>query len=129
MVCKSERKSQHAKGYSTKQLAQALKELKAGSIKLHRASNKYKIVKTTLHNHLAGKRGQKGTSVRRTHVLSNEVELKLATGENLYGWLADESKDGPENKLVYVASKKGWMEILIFHNYFEKSLLPAIGNL
>ncbi|KAF2887323.1 hypothetical protein ILUMI_18850 [Ignelater luminosus] len=69
------------------------------------------------------------------YVAKNKLETPFKNNtpgenwENLYGdqWVADVGEDGPE-KLVCAVSKKGWMETHIFHNYFEKFFLPAIGK-
>ncbi|XP_022827114.1 uncharacterized protein LOC111356860 [Spodoptera litura] len=43
-------------------------------------------------------------------------------------WMADLNKDDYDFELTYAASTKGWMESEIFHNYFEKVLIPSLGE-
>lgn len=53
--------------------------------------------------------------------------LIVFKGKNIWdSWIADErnSFEG----MSYAASAKGWMETEIFYNYFQKTLIPALGT-
>lgn len=42
--------------------------------------------------------------------------------------MADLNKHDYDFELTYAASTKGWMDTEIFHNYFEKVLIPNLGE-
>lgn len=53
--------------------------------------------------------------------------LVVFKGKDVYDeWTAPEIPDGP--KLVYAATKKGWMEREVFENYFKKVLVKDFGE-
>ena len=53
--------------------------------------------------------------------------LVVFKGKDVYNeWTAPDVPDGP--KLVYAATKKGWMEREVFENYFRKVLIKDFGE-
>lgn len=53
--------------------------------------------------------------------------LIVYKGKNIWdAWVPDEEHSFPG--MAFAASKKGWMESDIFLNYFQKTLLPALGQ-
>ncbi|KAK9687901.1 hypothetical protein QE152_g35920 [Popillia japonica] len=80
MVRNYKRKSDRAKNYNKENIAQTLIELEGGLIIVHGASKKYKIPKTTLHDHLKGKHGSKSRTYCRGLVIPLEHEETLANG-------------------------------------------------
>lgn len=50
------------------------------------------------------------------------MPLIIFNGRHIYEWTAAE-ENSEITDIVYVATKKGWMETEVFNNYFSKNLL------
>lgn len=78
MVRKYVRKTKRGESYSKEKLAKAVDDVSSGRINVYQASSIYNIPKTTIVDHLKGRRGQKSSSFGRATALSVETESKLA---------------------------------------------------
>ncbi|XP_072400688.1 uncharacterized protein [Diabrotica undecimpunctata] len=74
------RRSSRGKGYTKESLKIALSAIKSGQMTLYRATKVYTIPRSTLHDHLKGRRGQKSSSYGRTQDIPQQEEEKLANG-------------------------------------------------
>lgn len=80
MVRNYNRKSNRAKNYSKEDIANAIAEFEAGLATLHGAAKKYKIPKSTLHDHVKGTHGTKSQTYGRAQAIPLEHETVLANG-------------------------------------------------
>ncbi|PZC77478.1 hypothetical protein B5X24_HaOG203356 [Helicoverpa armigera] len=89
--------------------------------------------------------GQKNKPCARTPYGSGKENITVLAGASASGrklpplivfkgkfvwdqWMADLNDSDYDFELTYAASAKGWMETDIFHNYFEKVLIPSLGE-
>ncbi|CAB3250621.1 unnamed protein product [Arctia plantaginis] len=87
---------------TSQDLVKAIKKVKNGELTAYKAAHEFNIPMTTLHGH---------------------VKERKYVWDQWMAYLEDY-----DFELSYVASTKVWMETDIFHNYFEKVLIPNIGE-
>lgn len=80
MVRKYVRKSDRTKNYTKDDLISAIREIEGGLMTLHGAAKRYKIPKSTLHDHFKGTHGLKSQTLGRDLAISLEHERALANG-------------------------------------------------